>query len=128
MLLIAAQTLRSRWRLSIGSFIALAFGVALAGAAATPIAGPAIPTQLSALFGTTASIAFFVGIFVVGGTYAFSVDQRRRELALLRAVGATPRQVRRLIVSETLLVSVAASAVGCVLAVPVARLQVAALI
>src|SRR5690606_16059517 len=57
------------------------------------------------------------------------VEQRGRELALMRAIGATPRQVRRLIVGETLLIGALASLVGCVLAVPVSmllRLQLAA--
>ncbi|WP_308286025.1 ABC transporter permease [Streptomyces drozdowiczii] len=43
-------------------------------------------------------------IIVVSGTLARSVQQRRRELALLRAVGATPRQVLRMIGGEAVLV------------------------
>jgi len=37
-----------------------------------------------------------VTVFVVASTFAFTVAQRRRELGLLRAIGATPRQVRRM--------------------------------
>lgn len=124
MIVIAAQTLRSRWRLSIGTFVALAFGVALAASAGLLVDNPALPPEFGALFATMASIACFIAIFVVAGTYAFSIDQRRRELALLRAVGATPRQIKQLIVGETLLVGTAASAVGCVLAVPASWLLV----
>src|SRR5699024_3880078 len=43
---------------------------------------------------------------------ALSITQRHRELALLRAVGATPRQVRRLIVGETLVLAVLATALA----------------
>jgi putative ABC transport system permease protein len=127
-IVIAAQTLRTRWRLSVGTFIALAFGVALAASAGLLVDNPALPPEFGALFASMASIACFIAIFVVAGTYAFSVDQRRRELALLRAVGATPRQIKQLIVGETLLVGAAASAIGCVLAVPASWLLVRQLV
>jgi putative ABC transport system permease protein len=67
----------------------------------------------AALLGTTAGVAGFVSVFVVAGTFAFAVAQRRRELALLRAAGATPRQVRRLVLGEALIVGVVAGAAGC---------------
>ena len=50
-------------------------------------------------------IAGAVALFVVAGTFALAIAQRRRENAVLRALGATPRQVRRLIAGEALLVS-----------------------
>lgn len=62
-----------------------------------------------------ASVAGTTAVFVVASTFAFAVIQRRREIALLRTVGATPRQVRRMIRNEALLVSGAASAAGTVL-------------
>src|SRR5262249_21549608 len=49
-----------------------------------------------ALLGVTSGLAGFVAIFVVAGTFAYAVAARRRELGLLRTVGATPRQARRL--------------------------------
>ncbi|YCK37578.1 FtsX-like permease family protein [Actinomadura sp. ATCC 39365] len=42
-------------------------------------------------------ISLLVVGFVVGGGLALSVNRQRRDLALLRAAGATPRQVRRLV-------------------------------
>jgi putative ABC transport system permease protein len=51
-------------------------------------------------------------VFVVAGTVGLSVRHRRRELALLRAVAATPGQARRMIAAEAALVSVAAAALG----------------
>ncbi|MET7394754.1 FtsX-like permease family protein [Dactylosporangium sp. NPDC005572] len=71
----------------------------------------------AALLGTTAGVAGFVSVFVVSGTFAFAVAQRRRELALLRAASATPRQVRRLVLGEALIVGVLAGVTGCVLGV-----------
>lgn len=51
-------------------------------------------------------------IFVTGSTLALVLNQRRREFALLRAVAATPRQLRRLIGTETLLISGAGAVLG----------------
>jgi len=74
-------------------------------------------TVAASLLGTTAGLAGFVSIFVVAGTFSFAVAQRRREFALLRTTGATPRQVRRLILGEALVVGVLASLAGCALGV-----------
>ncbi|MFC7531643.1 FtsX-like permease family protein [Actinoplanes sp. GCM10030250] len=51
-------------------------------------------------------------VFVVAGTVGLSVRHRRRDFALLRAVAATPGQVRRMVTAEAGLVSVAGVAVG----------------
>ncbi|MFF5115177.1 FtsX-like permease family protein [Streptosporangium sp. NPDC000509] len=59
-----------------------------------------------------ATLSVFVSILVVGSTFAVGVAQRRREFGLLRAVGATPRQVRRMVYGEALLVGVIATAAG----------------
>ncbi|WCN82552.1 FtsX-like permease family protein [Micromonospora sp. LH3U1] len=60
----------------------------------------------------TAALAGFVTIFVVSSTFAFTISQRRRELGLLRAVGATPRQVRRMVYAEALAVGATAGLIG----------------
>ena len=62
-----------------------------------------------------ASVAGVTAIFVVASTFAFAVIQRRREIALLRAVGATPKQVRKMVRNEALLVGTLASVIGTVL-------------
>ncbi|GAA1975980.1 FtsX-like permease family protein [Catenulispora subtropica] len=67
--------------------------------------------------GLAAGVAGFVAIFVVAGTFALSIAQRRRELALLRMVGATRRQMRRLVRFEALLVGLFASVIGCAVSV-----------
>ncbi|WP_433087895.1 FtsX-like permease family protein [Dactylosporangium sp. CA-052675] len=51
-------------------------------------------------------------VFVVAGTVGLSVRHRRRELALLRAIAATPGQARRLLVAEAAWVSAAAAVLG----------------
>jgi putative ABC transport system permease protein len=65
---------------------------------------------VAAVFG---GIAVMVAMFVVASTLALSVQQRQREMALLRAIGATPRQVRRMVLIETLVVAAVATALGC---------------
>jgi putative ABC transport system permease protein len=46
-----------------------------------------------------------VAMFVVAGTLALSLRQRQREMALLRAIGTTPRQLRRMVLGEAGVVS-----------------------
>ncbi|HEY0640877.1 MAG TPA: FtsX-like permease family protein [Pseudonocardiaceae bacterium] len=58
------------------------------------------------------TIAGFVSVFVVATTFAFVVTQRRREIALYRAVGATPGQVRRMLLGEAAVVGLLASTAG----------------
>ncbi|ONI74490.1 hypothetical protein BWI15_09745 [Kribbella sp. ALI-6-A] len=70
---------------------------------------------LMAVAGSFGGIAAIVAMFVVAGTLGLSIQQRRREFALLRAVAATPRQVHRLIGAEILIVSLAASVPGAML-------------
>lgn len=70
---------------------------------------------VNALLGTAGGITTFVSVFVVASTFAFAVAQRRRELALLRTAGATPGQVRRMVLVEAAVVGVLASAAGCLL-------------
>jgi putative ABC transport system permease protein len=65
--------------------------------------------------GLAAAVAGLTAVFVVAGTFALSVAQRRRELALLRLIGATRAQTRRLICCEALLLALLAGGTGCVL-------------
>ncbi|MET7918160.1 FtsX-like permease family protein [Streptomyces avermitilis] len=69
---------------------------------------------MNAMFGTAGGATAFVSVFVVASTFAFAVAQRRREFGLLRTAGATPGQLRRMVISEAFLVGVLASAAGCV--------------
>ncbi|MEV0777664.1 ABC transporter permease [Streptomyces sp. NPDC050433] len=67
-----------------------------------------------------AAIALFVGIFLISNTFTMLVAQRTKELALLRAVGASRRQVKRSVMIEALIVGLVASAIGFVLGVGLA--------
>lgn len=61
---------------------------------------------------TFGGFAFAIAILVISGTITLSVQQRHRDIALLRAIAATPRQVRRMILTEAVLIAVAAGALG----------------
>jgi putative ABC transport system permease protein len=67
-----------------------------------------------------AGIALFVGVFLISNTFTMLVAQRTRELALLRAVGASRRQVRRTVLVEAGIVGVVASVVGFALGIGLA--------
>ncbi|MEU6288700.1 FtsX-like permease family protein [Streptomyces sp. NPDC046988] len=68
---------------------------------------------LTGLGGSFGGVATLVAVFTAAGTVALSVGQRGREFALLRAVGATPRQIRRAVATEALLVAPLAGLLGC---------------
>ena len=57
-------------------------------------------------------IALFVGSFVIANTLSITIAQRTRELATLRTLGASRRQVRRSVMLEALVIGVIASVVG----------------
>ncbi|MFI8325208.1 FtsX-like permease family protein [Streptomyces sp. NPDC085529] len=85
-------------------------------------------TGLYALLGTAGGVAAFVSVFVVASVFAFSVALRRREFGLLRTAGATPGQVRRLLLAEAAALGVTASATGCALGALAARPMARALV
>ncbi|MFF3325426.1 ABC transporter permease [Streptomyces sp. NPDC002889] len=72
-------------------------------------------SNLNTMLLAFAAIALFVGVFLIGNTFTMLVAQRTRELALLRAVGASRRQVKRSVILEALVVGAVASVVGFVL-------------
>ncbi len=76
---------------------------------------------LNIMFLAFAGIALFVGSFIIWNTFTMIVTQRSREIALLRAVGATKRQVMRSLVAEAAMIGVVSSAIGVVLGAGVAR-------
>ena len=61
-----------------------------------------------------AYLSMFVAAFVIFNTFSVVVTQRFRELALIRAVGGTPAQVRRSLIFEGMAIGVIASALGIV--------------
>ncbi|MFE7120468.1 FtsX-like permease family protein [Streptomyces sp. NPDC057654] len=123
LLQLAWWTVRSRRTDFIGSFVAMVCAQALvtacavlleSGARAGAAAGGPDVVAFAVPFGF---ISLFVAAFAVAGTFSLSVQQRTREIALLRAIAATPRQVRRMVAYEAAVVTVAALLPGCGLGV-----------
>ncbi len=89
--------------------------VVLTGGARGKAESPDAQEGRITLIAVTASfggLALFVAIFVVASTMGLSIQQREREIALLRAVAATPGQIRRMIAWEAALVGLVGSAAG----------------
>jgi putative ABC transport system permease protein len=71
--------------------------------------------SMGAVLGGTSLI---VAVLVVVGTFALSIQQRQREIAVLRAVAATGKQVRKMIGGEALAVGLAAGVTGALAGLP----------
>ncbi len=68
-----------------------------------------------------AVVALLVGGFVIFNAFSITVAQRTKETAMLRAIGASRRQVLRMIVAESVVMGVVASAIGAVLGIGLAK-------
>jgi putative ABC transport system permease protein len=68
-----------------------------------------------------AGVALFVGSFVIANTLSITIAQRTRELATLRTLGATRRQVLRSVLLEALVIGLLASVVGLFLGLGLAK-------
>ncbi|GAA1315656.1 FtsX-like permease family protein [Pseudonocardia xinjiangensis] len=130
MLRLSWSTFTERWPLFVGAALTVCLGVALvqssllvlisvatldapAGLSTTELAGFAesveVGVTLSAL---TLAFSAFLTVFIVGSTFAFTVAQRRRDLALLRLAGGGRGQLRRLLLSEAVLLGGIGTAAG----------------
>ncbi|MCU7730034.1 FtsX-like permease family protein [Actinoplanes sp. KI2] len=69
-----------------------------------------------------AALSAFACVFVIASTTALTVHQRRREIGLLRATGATPRQVGRSVMREAGTIGAVAGLAGTVLGLLLAPL------
>jgi putative ABC transport system permease protein len=68
--------------------------------------------QFNTILLVFAGIALFVGAFLIFNTFSILVGQRTRELALLRAVGASRRQINASVLGEAFFTGLLGSAVG----------------
>ncbi|MEU9239301.1 ABC transporter permease [Streptomyces sp. NPDC048385] len=84
------------------------------GTAVAPGAGSA-RSLLVLLSGSLAGIVLLITGFVTTGALGVAIAGQRRDLALLRAVGATPRQIRRLAAAQSTAVAAVALAPGIAL-------------
>lgn len=136
MLRLSWATFTDHWRLFAGAVLSVALGVALVQSSLLVLAAtgkPKIPHGASAqtaasiregyvgaatLLGMTVLLAGFLAVFIVSSTFAFTVAQRRKDLALLRLAGASRTQLVGLLLSEALLLGVVGTVLGVVLGFP----------
>src|SRR5216684_3245852 len=83
--------------------------------------------SISHVYGLTANItsafALFIGMFIIYNTFQISVTQRRSEIGILRALGATRGQIRTLFLGESVLAGLVGSTLGLLLGIGLARLM-----
>ncbi|OEJ95947.1 ABC transporter permease [Streptomyces thermolilacinus] len=77
-------------------------------------------SAFSQVFLGAAAIALFVGIFLIANTFTMLVAQRTKEVALMRAVGASRKQVTRSVLAEAAIVGLVASVAGYLLGIALA--------
>ena len=82
--------------------------------------------EIISIFGTGllifAFITAFIAAFIINNIFGITIGQRLRELALMRGVGASTTQVKRLIKLEALIISVTATILGILAGFGVAKL------
>ncbi|NLG26944.1 MAG: FtsX-like permease family protein, partial [Chloroflexi bacterium] len=77
-------------------------------------------TQLHSLLNTVLLLALLIwplSVILIGMVYLMAANERRRELGVLRALGATSRYVARTLLTEAALLALCGAAVGILLAV-----------
>ena len=87
-----------------------------------PTSAAADVEEFGALLGVMAGFMGFVSIFVLLSTIGFSIQQRRPQIAIERALGFEPNHIRTAVILEGLIVSVAGSIAGLVLAIPIVEI------
>ncbi|KAB8165156.1 FtsX-like permease family protein [Streptomyces sp. 3MP-14] len=118
----------------LAGFLAVFFGAAMVMAFGSLLDTAAQPGAPESSVETLEVMAFVVGgwglalvTFAVVSTMSLTVRQRAREMALLKSVGATPGQLRRLVVGETLALALVAAVAAIPVAMALGRLLFAAL-
>jgi putative ABC transport system permease protein len=81
--------------------------------------------SISRIYALTANItsafALFIGMFIIYNTFQIAVTQRRAEIGILRALGATRRQVRTIFLGESVVAGLLGSSFGLLLGILIAR-------
>jgi putative ABC transport system permease protein len=130
---LALRSLRHRSTAFAATFVTVLLGTALIGSFATLVetaTGPVSDADSESLVIMGAVVGGWgamIVLFSVASTMGITVRQRAVEIGLLRTIGSTPRQARRLIRSEALLVTVVAAVGGAALAWPGGRALLAML-
>lgn len=81
----------------------------------------AMSTVYSMTANVTSLFALFIGLFLIYNTFSIAVSQRRTEIGVLRALGASARQVQNLFLIESGIAGLFGSLAGIVAGVFIAR-------
>lgn len=115
---LALSSLRTRASSFVAYFLSVFFGTVLIGAfatlssAGTGDVGVADAERLRLMGTIVGGWGTVIVLFSLASTLTLIVGQRTAETSLLRSVGATPKQVRRLVLTESTLVTFAAVVLG----------------
>jgi putative ABC transport system permease protein len=86
--------------------------------------GQQFETMLAAysmMVGISSLFALFIGMFIIYNSFAIAVTQRRSEIGILRALGATRRQIRWLFLGESAVTGLVGSIGGLAFGILIAR-------
>ncbi|WGX95705.1 ABC transporter permease [Nocardioides sp. L-11A] len=124
---LALRSLRHRPRAAVATFLAVLLGTLLIGSFATlaeSAGGAPAPDDgtLIILGAVVGGWGALIVLFSVASTVGITTTQRATEIGLLRTIGATPRQARRLIARETGAIALSAAVVGALAASVAGRL------
>jgi putative ABC transport system permease protein len=75
----------------------------------------------STMVNISSAFALFIGMFIIYNAFQMAVTQRRSEIGILRALGATSRQIRTLFLGESAVIGLAGSIVGLGVGIVIAR-------
>jgi putative ABC transport system permease protein len=120
---LALRSLRFRRASFIAAFVSVVLSTALIGSFATLVAAAGSKgisgsdrTTLLTMGAVVGSWGALIALFSLTSTLGITVRQRDTEIGLLRTIGSTPRQARRMIRSETFVLAALGSAVGAAVA------------
>ncbi|WP_454042209.1 FtsX-like permease family protein [Cellulosimicrobium sp. Marseille-Q8652] len=138
---LAVAGFAERWQTYTGALVTVTLGVGLvqsslllllavagmeppAGADTVALAGfDSARTVALTVVSVTLGFGAFLAVFIIASTFAFSVSERRRDLALLRIVGADAAQLRRMLLSEAVVLGSLGAAVGIPVGIALQHLQ-----
>jgi putative ABC transport system permease protein len=102
-----------------------AAGIPVAGSMATSELRDALDGHVAIFIATLIALAALmaaVGILGLASTMSIAVTERTREYGIMQAVGATPRTIRRLVITESLLTGAAGCLIAVVAGIPLSAL------
>ncbi len=81
----------------------------------------AMTAAYSMMVSISSLFALFIGMFIIYNAFSIAVTQRRSEIGVLRALGATRRQIRRLFLAESAITGIIGSVGGLLFGLLIAR-------